>query len=88
MSRVYSRLVYRVLLGTLIYALVYVGLSLFLWKDRRRLAWGLVGGGGLTLVLMLALGLGALFDFDWLFWQFHLSASPMISGCLTRPGTI
>ena len=66
------RLVYRVLLGTLIYALVYVGVSLFLWRDRRRLARGLVGGGGLTLVLMVALGLGSLFDFDWLFLQFHL----------------
>jgi integral membrane protein (TIGR01906 family) len=32
----------------------------------------LVGGGGLTLLLVLAMGLGALFDFDWLFWQFHL----------------
>lgn len=63
---------YRVLLGTLVYALAYVCLSFFLWKDRRRLAWGLVGGGGLTLLLVLAMGLGALFDFDWLFWQFHL----------------
>ena len=65
-------LVYWVLLGTLIYALGYVGLSLFLWKDRRRLAWGLVGGSCLTLALMLALGLGALFNFNWLFRQFHL----------------
>jgi integral membrane protein (TIGR01906 family) len=66
------RLVYRVLLGTLIYALVYVGLSSFLWQDQRRLARGLVGGGSLTLVLMLAMGLGTLLDFDQLFWQFHL----------------
>ena len=66
------RLVYRVLLGTLIYALVYAGLSLFLWKDRRRLSWGLVGGGCLTLVLVLALGLGTLLNFDQLFLQFHL----------------
>ena len=65
-------LVYWVLLGTLIYALGYVGLSLFLWKDRRRLAWGLVGGSCLTLALMLALGLGALFNFEQLFRQFHL----------------
>jgi integral membrane protein (TIGR01906 family) len=65
-------LVYRVLLGTLLYALVYVGLSIFWWRDRRRLSWGLVGGGGLTLVLMLSLGLGTLFNFDRLFWQFHL----------------
>ena len=66
------QLAYRVLLGTFIYALVYLGLSLFLWQDRRRLAWGLVGGGGLTLVLMLALGVGTLLNFDQLFLQFHL----------------
>ncbi len=62
---------YRVLLGTLIYVLAYAGASLFWWKDRRRLAWGMVGGGSITLVLMLALGLGTLFNFDQLFLQFH-----------------
>ena len=41
-----------VLLGTLIYALVYAGVRLFWRKDRRQLAWGLVGGSGLTLALM------------------------------------
>ena len=63
---------YRVLVGTLIYVLVYAGVSLFWWKERRQLAWGLVGGSGLTLALMLALGLGALLNFDQLFLQFHL----------------
>jgi integral membrane protein (TIGR01906 family) len=62
---------YWILLGTLIYALAYAGVSLWR-KDWRRLAWGLVGGSGLTLVLILALGLGALFNFDQLFLQFHL----------------
>jgi len=65
---------YWVLLGTLVYVLAYAGVCLF-WRKRRywrRLAWGAVGGGGLTLALMLALGLGALFGFDRLFWQFHL----------------
>jgi integral membrane protein (TIGR01906 family) len=66
------RLVYWLFLGTLIYALVYVGIGLFWWQDRRRLAWGLVGGGCLTLILMVALGLGTLFNFDRLFLQFHL----------------
>jgi integral membrane protein (TIGR01906 family) len=64
---------YRVLLGTLIYVLCYTGVSL-LWRRKkywRRLAWGVVGGGGITLVLMLALGLGTLFNFDQLFLQFH-----------------
>ena len=63
---------YWVLLGTLIYALAYTGISFFWWKDWRRLAWGVVGGGGITLALMLALGLCTLLGFDQLFWQFHL----------------
>ena len=67
-------LVYRVLLGTLSYILGYAGVSLF-WRKRRywrRLAWGMVGGGSVTLALMLALGLGTLLGFDQLFLQFHL----------------
>jgi integral membrane protein (TIGR01906 family) len=66
------QLVYRVLLGALIYALVFVGISIFWWRDRRRLSWGLVGGSCLTLLLMLALGLSTLFNFDRLFRQFHI----------------
>ncbi|NQT31253.1 MAG: DUF1461 domain-containing protein, partial [Deltaproteobacteria bacterium] len=31
-----------------------------------------VGGSGITLGLMLALGLGALFGFNSIFWQFHV----------------
>ena len=65
---------YWVLLGTLVYALAYAGISLF-WRKRRywrRLARGVVGGGGITLALMLALGLGTLLGFDQLFLQFHL----------------
>jgi integral membrane protein (TIGR01906 family) len=68
------RLDYRVLLGTLIYVLGYATVSLW-WRRKRywrRLAWGVVGGSGITLVLMLALGLGALFDFNQVFLQFHL----------------
>ncbi len=68
------RLGYQVLLGTLIYALGYGGVSLF-WRRRRywrRLAWRVVGGSSLTLALMLTLGLGTLLDFDWLFLRFHL----------------
>ncbi len=63
---------YRVLLGTLIYALGYAAVSLFWRKDWRQLASGLVGGSSLTLALMAALGLGALLNFDQLFLQFHL----------------
>ena len=65
------RLDYRVLLGTLIYALAYAGVSLWR-KSWRQLAWGLVGGSGLTLALMLALGIGALLNFNQLFLQLHL----------------
>ena len=68
------RLDYWVLLGTLIYALSYTGVSLF-WRRRkhwRQLAWGIVSGSGITLALMLALGLGTLLNFDQLFLQFHL----------------
>jgi integral membrane protein (TIGR01906 family) len=65
---------YRILLGSLIYALGYAGVSLF-WRRRsnlRRLAGGVVGGSAITLALMLALGLGTLLGFDQLFLQFHL----------------
>lgn len=68
------RLDYWVLLGTLVYSLAYAGVCL-LWQRRghwRRLAWGTAGGSGLTLALMLALGLGTLLNFDRLFLQFHL----------------
>ncbi|MBA7469459.1 hypothetical protein ES707_04730 [subsurface metagenome] len=67
------RLDYWVLLGTLIYVLSYAGVSLF-WRRRywRRLAWGVISGGGITLALMLAMGLGTLLNFDQLFLQFHL----------------
>ena len=63
---------YWVLLGTLVYVLGYAGVSLFWWKDRRRLARGVVGGSGLTLALMLLLGLGMLLNFNQLFLLFHL----------------
>jgi integral membrane protein (TIGR01906 family) len=63
---------YRVLLGTFVYALAFAGVSLFWWRDRARLGWGLVGGGALTLVLMVAIGLVIVFNFDQFFLQFHL----------------
>ena len=68
------RLDYWVLLGTLIYTLSYAGVSL-LWQRKRywrRLAWGTISGGGITLALMLAIGLGILLNFDQLFLRFHL----------------
>ncbi len=65
---------YWLLLGTLIYVLAYAGVYL-LWqkgKYRQRLVWGVIGGSGITLILVLALGVGALLNFDQLFLQFHL----------------
>ena len=65
---------YYLLWGTLSYILAYAGVSLF-WQRRkhwRRLAQGVVWGSGITLGLMLLLGLGALINFDLLFWGFHL----------------
>ena len=61
-------------MGTTLYVAGYTGISL-LWRKRRywrRLAWGVVGGGGITLALMIVLGLAALLDFQGLFLQFHL----------------
>jgi len=66
------RLGYYVLLGTLVYTLAFIGVSLFWWRDRRRLGRGLFFGGCLTLVLMLVLGLMIAIDFDRFFLQFHL----------------
>ena len=64
---------YWILIGTLVYALGYTGVCLFWHKRRywRRLAWSVVGGGGIALVMMLALWLGTLLNFDRLFLQFH-----------------
>ena len=65
------RLDYLALLGTLLYALAYIGFNVWR-KDWRQPAWGLVMGSGLTLALMLVLGLGTLVDFNQLFLQLHL----------------
>ncbi len=65
---------YWALLLTGIYVLAYAGVCLF-WQRRRhwqRLAWGVVGGSGITLALMLLLGLGTMVGFRQLFYQFHL----------------
>jgi integral membrane protein (TIGR01906 family) len=65
---------YWVLLGTIVYVLGFAAVGLW-WQRKkyfRQLAWRMLGGGIITLVLMLALGLGTLFNFDQLFLQFHL----------------
>lgn len=68
------RLDFYVLLGTGIFVAGYAVTSL-LWRRPqywRGLAKATLIGGGITLVLMLALGIGTLLDFDQLFLQFHL----------------
>ncbi len=68
------RLDYRVLVGTLSYILIYTGIYFFYRKKEYRpaLAKAILYGSALTLIILLAIGLGALFDFDNLFWQFHV----------------
>ena len=66
------RLDFWLLLGTLIYAFIYAGLNYILWQDKRRVAWGLIGGSGLTLAIIIMLGLMIRLNFDWFFYQFHL----------------
>ncbi|MFA5308902.1 MAG: TIGR01906 family membrane protein [Dehalococcoidales bacterium] len=68
------RLVYKLLIGTGTYALLYASLMLALRQDRRRLAGGLLYGSGLSILLMIILGVLAITDFHWLFWQFHLAS--------------
>lgn len=65
---------YRILLGTGVYFLVYVVVSIcWLTKESlRQLAKAVIGGSCLTLGLMLVLGIFALLDFDSFFLQFHL----------------
>jgi integral membrane protein (TIGR01906 family) len=65
---------YWLLLGTGGYVLLYTVISLC-WltqESRQQLAAAAAGGSGLTLGVMLTLGLMALIDFDWFFLQFHL----------------
>ena len=66
------RLVFWLLLGTLIYSFLYAGLNYVLWQDRRRVARALIGGSVLTLGLLIVMGLMIWVDFDWFFYRFHL----------------
>jgi integral membrane protein (TIGR01906 family) len=66
------RLAYKFLLGTVIYALVFLALALWVWKDKKLLGVGLMWGSGFSIMLIVMLGVAALIDFNWLFTQFHL----------------
>ena len=67
------RLDFYVLLGTGIYVAIYAAISL-LWRRPqhwRKPAWPTLAGSGLTLVIMLVLGVWALVDFDGFWLRFH-----------------
>ena len=66
------RLLYQCLLGSFLYAAAFLAAALFWWKDRRMMAAGLAWGSGLSILLMAVLGIMAITDFQWLFWQFHI----------------
>ena len=70
------RLDFCVLLGTAVYCAAYTSGSIMLRQRRhyQRLARAALGGSGITLALMLLLGMGTLLDFDQLFLQFHFLA--------------
>lgn len=62
---------YKVLLGSFLFITGYI--ATMVWKKNRQgLAYGLVGGGGLTLGLMFMLGVGIITNFNNLFIDFHL----------------
>jgi integral membrane protein (TIGR01906 family) len=67
---------YAVLLGTFLYCLAFSLTGLFWQKgtSRRKLAGDTMIGSAVTLGLMLLLGIGALINFDTLFYDFHLIA--------------
>ncbi len=68
------RLNYGVLIGTFTYVLGYTVIYLYRRKAGRLITWNLLIGSGVTLVLILALWLGSLWNFEALFYQFHLIA--------------
>ena len=68
------RLDYGVLIGTFAYVIGYAGFYLYRRKDGGLIARNLLIGSGVTLILILALWLGSLWNFDRLFYQFHLLA--------------
>jgi len=67
------RLCYNVQVGAGGYIAAFVVVGFILLKRRLwyALAGGLLGGGGLTIALLVAVGVAALASFDWLFLGFH-----------------
>ncbi len=63
---------YKVLIGTFLFLLIFAAFYFRRAANKHHLAQGLLGGGVLTLVMGLALGVGILTGFESLFWNFHL----------------
>jgi integral membrane protein (TIGR01906 family) len=65
------RLDYGVLLVTFLYCALFAAVAIFRRK-YRLLARDMAIGGGITLGIIALLGVGIAFDFDNLFYEFHL----------------
>jgi len=63
---------YTVLLVTFLYALLYSAAMFFWRKESRQLAKEALYGAGLTLLLMVLLGIGVTLNFSQLWRLFHL----------------
>jgi integral membrane protein (TIGR01906 family) len=70
------RLDYYVAIATFAYCLIFALVSILTGKDifRKKLAWNMIIGSSVTMILMLAMGVGILLDFDSLFLRFHFLA--------------
>ena len=68
------RLDYGVLLVSFLYTSLYCGLWLWRKAERRKLARSILAGSLVTLAVMLALWIGSLINFNWLFLHFHYLA--------------
>lgn len=67
---------YKVLLISLLFILGYIIIYFILQKSKlwRQLAFNLIWGCGLSLALIIAIGVASLLDFDRFFLQFHYLA--------------
>lgn len=70
--KVLVRLDYFILVVTLVYVVAYSVVFNINQKHRRPLARSFLAGSGLTLLLVLVLWLGSMWNFDAFFYRFHL----------------
>lgn len=70
------RLDYYVAIATFAYCLIFTLVSILMGKDisRKKLAWNVIIGSSVTIILMLVMGIGILLDFNSLFLRFHFLA--------------